>query len=365
MIRTASLAGQRALRLDASPCMRHGERIAPSMTTITIVAPFLNEAANADRFGAMASGLAGLLSDRFGLAVDFLLVDDGSTDDSVEAFRAAMHDPYRIIALSRNFGKEVAVLAGLDAAGGELVLVMDTDLQHTSDVAMELVTALIADPKLDCAYAVRTMRSKQDGWHRSAGSHSFYRLINFRQRYHLPPDAGDFRAMRRNVVDALVQLRDKRRFNKGLYAWAGFRSLGIPYVPAERPAGHSAWSRIALLGYSLDAFTSFSVLPLRMLSVTGVLVALAGMIYGGKVVLEVLFTGISVPGYPSLMVAISVLGGINLALLGMLGEYVWVALSEAKDRPIYLIREIIQSTTEPSAIADAVDDGKELPGRER
>lgn len=318
------------------------------MTSLSIVTPFFNEKANAKAFCVLAGQLAEELGAAFDADVRFVLVDDGSTDGGAEIFIAEMPVPATLLSLSRNFGKEIAVLAGLDAADSDLVLVMDADLQHTAAVASELVGAMFADPELDCAFAVRAGRKERDGWRRAGAASLFYRLINFRQRFLFPPDAGDFRVMRRSVASALVKLRDKKRFNKGLYAWAGFRTLGMPYEPAERPGGRSAWSRLDLLAYSIEAFTSFSALPLRIVSGIGFLIAIAGMLHGLKILLEVLFFGISQPGYPSLMVAILVLGGFNLALLGVLGEYVWAAVSEAKDRPVYLLRKTVDLPGKPA-----------------
>ncbi len=178
-------------------------------------------------------------------------------------------------------------------------------------------------------------------WRRSQLARLFYKLINSSQRFDIPQNAGDFRVMRGAVVKALTQVRDKRRFNKGLFAWAGFRQKAVLYTPDNRASGTSKWSRLNLLAFSLEGFTSFSVIPLRIISLCGVLAALAGAVYGAKVFFEVIFYGIAVPGYPSLLVVVVLLGGLNLTLLGLIGEYVWVTLSESKDRPVYIVRDII------------------------
>jgi glycosyltransferase involved in cell wall biosynthesis len=310
--------------------------------TLSIVSPFLNEAESAPAFAAMLAELEREVAERFGLTMDVILVDDGSTDGSTAAFAALLGGKWKIVQLSRNFGKEIALFAGIEAARGDLVLLMDADLQHSMAVSLQLIEAIVDDPQTDVVYAVRGDR-RDSGLMRLGFSRLFYKLINVRQRFNMPPDAGDFRIMRAPVARAFTLLRDKKRFNKGLFAWAGFRQKSIDYTPAERVAGTTSWSKFGLLALSKEGFTSFSALPLRVMSSLGFLLAFAGAVYGFKILMEVLFYGIAVPGYPSLMVAILVIGGFNLALVGMLGEYLWVTLSETKDRPLYIVRDTIDS----------------------
>ncbi|WP_157015415.1 glycosyltransferase family 2 protein [Mesorhizobium xinjiangense] len=311
------------------------------MPTLTIVSPFYNEAAPAAQFCSMLERLETEVKRRYSLLVDKVLIDDGSTDGSAETFASMLSGRWKILRLSRNFGKEYALLAGIDHAKGDLVLLLDADLQHSLEVCMTLIGEILADPEMDVVYAVRSDR-RETGWRRAGMARLFYRLINLGQRYKVPENAGDFRVMRRRAVDAFAQLRDRRRFNKGLFAWIGFRQKAIEYRPAERAAGNTKWSRRGLFALSVEGITSFSAVPLRLVSGAGLVVALAGMLYGVKIVLEVLFHGIDVPGFPSLFVAVTILGGFNLALLGLVGEYVWVALSESKDRPIYVVRDILE-----------------------
>ncbi|MBX3582558.1 MAG: glycosyltransferase family 2 protein [Rhizobiaceae bacterium] len=313
------------------------------MAKLSVVAPFFNEQDVAAHFCVLLEKLASDILERFDLQLETVLVDDGSTDASARTFANNLTGDWKIVQLSRNFGKEVAILAGLENATGNLVMLMDADLQHSADTALEMIAAILSDPGIDVVHAVRA--DGRTGWKRTQAARLFYRLINISQRFDIPENSGDFRIMRRPVVDALVRLRDKRRFNKGLYAWAGFRQRAIPYRPVERAGGATKWSRLNLVALSIEGFTSFSVVPLRIVSGIGLLIALAGMLYGAKIVFEVLFTGVAVPGFPSLIVAVVVLGGFNLALVGLVGEYVWAALSEAKDRPIYLVREVIQPET--------------------
>ncbi|AZO45171.1 glycosyltransferase [Mesorhizobium sp. M7D.F.Ca.US.005.01.1.1] len=309
--------------------------------TLDIVAPFFNEAPSASAFARLLGELEAAVTPRFGMTVHKILVDDGSRDDGAGRFSQALTGSWEIVRLSRNFGKEVAVLAGLDQSRGDMVLIMDADLQHSLDISLKLIAELVGHPDIDVVYAQNDRR--EASWRRSQLARLFYSLINSSQRFDIPENAGDFRVMRGAVARALTSLRDKRRFNKGLFAWAGFRQKALPYSPEGRASGTSKWSRLNLIAFSLEGFTSFSVIPLRLISLSGLLAALAGGIYGAKVFFEVIFYGIAVPGYPSLLVAVVLLGGLNLTLLGLIGEYVWVTLSESKDRPVYLVRDVVRS----------------------
>ncbi|MER9435455.1 glycosyltransferase family 2 protein [Mesorhizobium sp. M0618] len=309
--------------------------------SLDIVAPFFNEAASASAFARLLGELEAAVARRFGMTVHKILVDDGSRDDGAGRFSQALTGSWEIVRLSRNFGKEVAVLAGLDQSRGDMVLIMDADLQHSLDISVKLIAELVDHPDIDVVYAQNDRR--EASWRRSQLARLFYSLINSSQRFDIPENAGDFRVMRAAVARALTSLRDKRRFNKGLFAWAGFRQKALPYSPEGRASGTSKWSRLNLIAFSLEGFTSFSVIPLRLISLSGLLAALAGAVYGAKVFFEVIFYGIAVPGYPSLLVAVVLLGGLNLTLLGLIGEYVWVTLSESKDRPVYLVRDVVRS----------------------
>lgn len=309
--------------------------------SLDIVAPFFNEAASASAFARLLGELEAAVAQRFGMTVHKILVDDGSRDDGAGRFSQALTGSWEIVRLSRNFGKEVAVLAGLDQSRGDMVLIMDADLQHSLDISLKLIAELVNHPDIDVVYAQNDRR--EASWRRSQLARLFYSLINSSQRFDIPENAGDFRVMRGAVARALTSLRDKRRFNKGLFAWAGFRHKALPYSPEDRASGTSKWSRLNLIAFSLEGFTSFSVIPLRLISLSGLLAALAGALYGAKVFFEVILYGIAVPGYPSLLVAVVLLGGLNLTLLGLIGEYVWVTLSESKDRPVYLVRDVVRS----------------------
>jgi polyisoprenyl-phosphate glycosyltransferase len=309
------------------------------MPLFSVVAPFLNEQESAGLFAAFVDRLGAELAERYGFDLEVVLVDDGSTDDSIEKYREHLKGNWRIVELSRNFGKEIALYAGLTETRGDYVMMVDADLQHPYEVCLQLISELMADPKLDVVYTIRDDRS-EESFKKALAGRFFYWLINFRQRYEVPENAGDFRVMNRAATDALIRVRDKRRFNKGLYAWAGFRQKGIYYKQDPRLSGSTKWSRLGLIALSVEGIVSFSALPLRIMSLIGVLSGLAGIIYGGHIIISSMIFGTDVPGYPSLMSAISVLGGFNLALLGLLGEYIWVTIAEVKDRPLYLVRKI-------------------------
>lgn len=312
--------------------------------TLDIIAPFLNEAESAVAFVGLLDRLEAAVAERFGMSMRKILVDDGSRDGSAEKFAAALSGSWEIVRLSRNFGKEAAVLAGLDHSRGNMVLIMDSDLQHSMEISLTMIGELVANPEIDVVYAQNDRR--EASWRRSQLARLFYKLINSSQRFDIPENAGDFRVMRAAVARALTSVRDKRRFNKGLFAWAGFNQKAMLYTPESRVSGTSKWNRLNLIAFSLEGFTSFSVIPLRIISLIGLLAAGAGLVYGVKVLFEVLFYGVAVPGYPSLMVAVVLLGGLNLTLLGLIGEYVWVTLSESKDRPVYIVRDVLHSGTE-------------------
>ncbi|TCR71386.1 glycosyltransferase family 2 protein [Rhizobium sp. BK376] len=312
------------------------------MPLLSVISPFLNERDTAEAFARFVKSMSLDVRQRFGLNVEVVLVDDGSTDGSIARYRQVLEGDWRIVELSRNFGKEIALVSGVEESRGDYVLMIDADLQHPYEVCIDIINTLLADPDLDVVYSIRADRL-QESWSRAFGAKLFYRLINGGQRFVIPENAGDFRVMRREAANALLTIRDKRRFNKGLYAWMGFRQKGILYTPDPRAAGKTKWSKLALAALSLEGITSFSAVPLRIMSAIGVIIGCAGMVYGSELIIKVLLFGTDVPGYPSLMASISVLGGFNLALLGLLGEYIWVTIAEVKDRPLYIVRRIHRS----------------------
>lgn len=300
--------------------------------TVTVVVPAFNEG---EAIRAFHERLARALED-MGEAWRVLYVDDGSTDDTASHIAELRRRDGRVgvMRLSRNFGKETAITAGLDHADGDAVIVMDADLQDPP----ELVPDLVAEWRRgwDVVYGRRSAR-EGDSLIKRFTAHGFYRLMHRVSDTAIPEDVGDFRLMDRRVVDALGQLRERNRFMKGLFAWVGFRQRELPYRREARHAGRSKWSYWRLWNYALDGITSFTVAPLKIATYLGLLTALGSFVYGAWIIVKTLVHGADVPGYPSLMVVILFLGGIQLIALGIIGEYLGRLFMESKQRPLYLI----------------------------
>ena len=265
-----------------------------------------------------------------------LYVDDGSRDGTAAALAAlAGRDPrVGVLGLSRNFGKEIAMSAGLDLADADAVVLMDADLQDPP----ELIAALWAKflEGYDVVFGVRRSRSGES-WLKRGTAHAFYRVIGGLSRTPVPADTGDFRLLSRRAVDALKQLREQHRFMKGLFGWVGFRQVGVPYDRAPRAAGRSKWNYWRLWNFALEGITSFSTAPLRVATYVGVATALLAFVHAAWVIVKTLIFGDPVAGYPSMMVVILFLGGVQLMALGMIGEYLGRLYDEAKRRPLYLV----------------------------
>ncbi len=299
---------------------------------LSIVIPCFNEADNLNRLlPRLQSVLQALVADW-----EIILVDDGSRDATHEVFAFWSAQPgFHVIQLSRNFGKEAALTAGLEAARCEACLMMDADLQHSP----ELIPAMLAQWQqgYDVVYAVREHR-RDEGLLKRLGARWFYRLVNAGARFQVPADAGDFRLMDRAVVDALLDLPERNRFMKGLYAWVGFRTSEISYVPDARGSGRSTFNPFHLLRLSFDGLTAFTTWPLRIASLLGFTLALLAFAYGGYLVVEYLLRGHDVPGWTTIVVGLMFFSGIQLIGLGVMGEYVSRIFEEVKGRPLYVVR---------------------------
>jgi glycosyltransferase involved in cell wall biosynthesis len=313
------------------PATRDGNR-----AEISIVVPVYNEEAGLTAFWAR---LAPVL-DSLGRRAEVIFVDDGSSDGTLAQLLSVRHlDPrVRIVSLSRNFGKEIALSAGLDHADGDAVIPIDADLQHPPEVITDLV-ARWRDGS-DIVIALRRDRAT-DSLLRRAASSLFHRAFARMTTVPVVRDAGDFRLMSRPVVDALRRLPERTRFMKGLYAWVGFRQTTVSYDIEPRLEGRSKWSLWRLWRLALDGMTSFSSWPLKVWSVVGLAFALAALAYGGYLVARTIVHGIDVPGYASLMVMILFLGGLQLLSLGIIGEYLGRVYDEVKGRPLYIVRQRI------------------------
>jgi len=277
---------------------------------------------------------------QLGLDLEIVCVDDGSSDDTYErmAQRAATDPRIRLVGLSRNFGKEAALTAGLDLASGDLVVPLDADLQDPPELIGEFVT--LWEQGYDVVYGVRSDRSSDSRAKRwTAGT--FYRLFNVVAHQPIPASTGDFRLMDRAVVEALKALPERNRFMKGLFAWVGFRQVGVPYARPARAAGESSWPYRSLFRFALDGMTSFSTAPLRVWTYVGVGAAVVALLAALAIIVRVLVAGRDVPGYASLMVVILFAFALQMIALGILGEYIGRMYQEVKGRPIYVIRDRI------------------------
>lgn len=274
-----------------------------------------------------------------GMALPFeiLCIDDGSCDGTL-AHLLKMQETLpelRILELSRRFGKEVALSAGLDHARGAAVIPFDADLQDPPEILPSLVAKWREG--YDVVLAKRRSRGR-DGAVKRLTAWAYYRTHNILADIDIPADVGDFRLMDRSVVQALRRLPERRRFMKGLFAWVGFRTAVVEYDRRGRSAGTSAWSLWRLWQFALEGITSFSTLPLRFWSYAGFIIAFLALLYGAFVILRTLIYGVDVPGYASLLATVLFLGGLQLLSLGLLGEYVGRIYGEVKQRPLYLIR---------------------------
>ena len=306
---------------------------------LSIVVPLFNEGAGLAHLHARIAEVARGFGTTRRLACEIVYVDDGSRDDTLAVARAlpASGVDVQVVSLSRNFGKEAALLAGLDHARLGAVLFMDGDGQHPPALIETLVGRWL-DDSYDVVYTAKSDRANESAARRLL-VRSFYLLINWGAHSKIPEDAGDFRLLSPRAADALRRLPERNRFFKGLSSWIGFRQIRIDYQPAPRTDGRTTWSLRSLIGLSIDGLTAFSVAPLRVATLLGLLLALAAFIYGGEIIYETWAYGEKVPGYPSLFVGVMVLGGVQLIMLGVVGEYIGKILYEIKGRPVYFIAE--------------------------
>ncbi|WP_225781316.1 glycosyltransferase family 2 protein [Xenophilus sp. Marseille-Q4582] len=307
---------------------------APVGRTISIVVPCFNEGHVIDAFlDRLRSVLAGLPE----LRAEIICIDDGSSDDTLARLQVQAGQDARMVVLelSRNFGKEAALTAGLEAATGNAVIPIDADLQHPPEV----IEALVAkwQEGFDVVQARRRSRDTSSTGQR-LGALLFYRLHNSLADPPLPRDVGDFRLMDRCVVDALRAMPERRRFMKGMFAWVGFRQTVVDFDVAPRAGGESAYGWRRLGGLALDGLMSFSNVPLTVWSYVGATTALLALVYGAWIVLKTLMFGVDVPGFASLLTAVLFMGGIQLLGIGVLGAYLGRVYDETKGRPIYVVR---------------------------
>lgn len=305
------------------------------MKKITVLVPCHNEEEN---LNALYNALTGMMKANNKYDWQILLIDDGSQDHTLDVMKALRKKDGRVayVSLSRNFGKEAAMLAGLDYASGDCAIVMDADLQHPVEVIPQMLSEW--EKGYDDVYARRTDRGKES-WLRRKLSMAYYRLLQKLAKIDILPNVGDFRLLDRKCIDALRQLRESERYTKGLYCWIGFRKKEISFRQGDRRAGKSSFNYHKLLNLAIEGITSYTTAPLRISTVMGLIVSAVAFVYMIYVLLKTLLVGEPVHGFPTLIIVILFLGGIQLVSIGIIGEYLGRIFNETKHRPVYLIRE--------------------------
>jgi polyisoprenyl-phosphate glycosyltransferase len=302
---------------------------------VSLVVPVYNEECSIGPFFETLEPILRELDCKF----EILFVNDGSRDRTLDMLRTAKKRSPSIIilSLSRNFGKEAALTAGLDYAKGDVVIPIDVDLQDPPELIAVFVTRWRAGA--DIVYGTRRSRAS-DGMLKRASANCFYKVFNTLSPVKIPMNAGDYRLLDRRVVDEIKNLKERNRFMKGLMVWPGFRMEGVEFERQERASGKTSWSYWKLWNFALDGITSFSSLPLRLWLYVGGVISLLSFLYAVFIIIHFLIAGRDVPGYASLIVAIMFFGGIQLFSLGLIGEYIGRILNETKQRPIYIVDKI-------------------------
>jgi glycosyltransferase involved in cell wall biosynthesis len=270
---------------------------------------------------------------------DLIFINDGSTDNTlIELLKLYEKDPkVKIIDFSRNFGKEIALSAGLDYADADAVIPFDADLQDPPEVILDLLS------KFEEGYdVVNAVRKKRDGetFLKKFTSKAFYRIINKLTDIEIPQDVGDFRLISKDALNAIKGIRERKRFMKGIFAWVGFKTTSVYYERAPRNAGKTKWNYLKLMDLAIEGITSFSTVPLRLASLLGILISLTAFLYAVWITISKILYGNPVKGYPSMMVAILFLGGVQLITIGIIGEYIGRIYEEVKQRPLYIVKKI-------------------------
>jgi glycosyltransferase involved in cell wall biosynthesis len=300
--------------------------------SISCVIPCRNEAGNLGLLLPMLHEILCTIAAHW----EVVLVDDGSTDATPAVMRDWAECPgFRAIELSRNFGKEAALTAGLHAAAGDVVVLMDADLQHPPDMIPDMLAHWRAGA--DVVYAVRSHR-RDESLVKRTGARAFYRLLNWFEQVKVPEGAGDFRLLDRRAVDALLAMPERTRFMKGLYAWIGFHAVAVAYEPPARRHGASHYSVWRLLSLSFSGLTAFTSWPLRIVGALGTVFALAGFGYGGYITLDYFLEGNAVSGWTTIVVTLMLFFGLQMIFLGIMGEYLARIFEEVKGRPLFVVK---------------------------
>lgn len=308
------------------------------MKTITLLIPAYNEQEVLD---PLLERLGKLAHDNPRYAFEFLFINDGSRDKTLEIIKERATKDARIsyINLSRNFGKEIAMIAGLDNVKSDAVVIIDADLQDPPELIPKMIE--LWEQGYDDVYARRKSRAGET-WLKKVTSELFYKLLQKSTNIPIQRDTGDFRLLDKRCVEALVQFRESQRYTKGMFSWIGYKKKEIEYDRDPRAAGETKWNYLKLINLAIDGITSFTTAPLRISSVLGILVSLAAFVYIVYLVIRTILHGTDLAGYPSMMAVILFLGGVQLLSLGIIGEYIGRIFNESKQRPLYFIEEYHQ-----------------------
>lgn len=305
---------------------------------LSLIVPCYNEEENVALFqNAVMNAFDGC-----GYDYELVFVDDGSKDATLQELRKLHKEqrcPVKVVSFSRNFGKEAGLYAGLQHAGGEYIALIDADLQQRPEIVRDMVKILDDKPEYDMVAAYQDRRG--EGKILSFFKKCFYKLINKLSNINLKSDASDFRTFRRCVAESILKLNEYHRFSKGIFAWVGFNTHFIPYTACKRAAGTTKWSFGKLFNYAIDGIIGYSTNPLRIATFLGGFTSLAALIYLVIVILEKIITGIDIPGYATIIVLILFLGSMQLFCIGIIGEYVGRTFEQSKNRPIYIVKEIL------------------------
>ena len=335
-VETAKRPGQARQMATQAGATPPGAARREQVPSISCVVPGRNEARNLAALLPVLAQTLSSLTDRW----EVIVVDDGSTDDTVARMTewSALQPALRLVQLSRNFGKEAALSAGLQATRGDVVVQLDADLQHPPQLIATMLQRWRAGA--DNIYAVREHRD-DEGRIKRVGARWFYRLLNGGDRFEVPAGAGDFRLMDRAVVDALLALPERNRFMKGLYAWVGFQAEALPYQPDARAFGESHYRLWQLMRLSLDGLTAFTKWPLRAVSLAGMAMAIPAFLYGGFLVITHLLYGHEVSGWATIVVSLMLFSGAQMMAIGVVGEYIGRIFDEVKGRPLFVVKQAI------------------------
>ncbi|MCA2625478.1 MAG: glycosyltransferase family 2 protein [Microcystis sp. M20BS1] len=301
---------------------------------ISVVAPLYNEQENID---ALFRRLLAVL-EALNTSYEVICVNDGSRDNTLKNL-VEYHQLYpqiKVVNLSRNFGKDTAMSAGIDYSQGMAVIPIDADLQDPPELIAEMIEKW--HEGYDVVYASRLVRIGES-WFKRFSAEGFYQVINKLSRVSIPPNTGDFRLIDRRVVESIKKMPERQRFMKGIFAWVGYKQTSILFDREPRYQGQTKWNYWKLWNFAIDGITSFSFLPLKVWTYVGLIIALVSLVYASFLILRTIIFGIDVPGYASLMVAVLFLGGIQLLTLGIIGEYIGRVYEEVKGRPLYLVRD--------------------------